>query len=137
MGGHTHKQWVAPCTHTMGGHTYIMGGHTSLCRAAEACRTCVHEQQKFVPTTVQTCKICYWRRRDSFPLPLHPKGWKPAHQLLPIWEGERLLEPCSFPESSKISHLHPDSLVTHDCVCGNSLGIHSPPQSLVPSLAPH
>lgn len=56
---------------------------------------------------------------------------------MPNWEGERLLEPCSFPEGSKILHLHPDSLVTHERVCGNSLGIRSCPQSIISSLAPH
>lgn len=94
--------------------------------------------QKFILTTVQMCKICYWRRVASSPLPPHHKGCKPMHQLLPIWEGERLLEPCSFPESSKVSHMHPDSLATHERVCGkcsrNPFSSPEPPVWLLTSI---
>lgn len=76
-------------------------------------------------------------------LPFHsspPKGCKQANTPAPAL-FERSKNPRtrhfhgSFSESSQTSHLHPDSLVTYGCVCGNSLGILSCPQNLVFSSA--
>lgn len=108
----------------------------SLCGAVEVCR-CVHVQPENCSANMRNMSL------EVTSLPFHsspPKGCKQANTPAPAL-FERSKNPRtwhfhgSFSESSQTSHLHPDSLVTYGCVCGNSLGILSCPQNLVFSSA--